>query len=294
MERSEACSFWGLSMQSLTQPMRTLPLAAIFITSLLRTACLADTVPVVPIPEPATYEVILNTPAGVQTQIGNSPESLTYSSTPTASLPFAAASAQAGPNDLGVYSGVGSISNGMAAGGAISAEALATDTLYLKDAPTTGYLSVAISVLGYNLNDATVGGAPDSFRILSPMHSIESLLGSGLIAVPQSPPLVVAEQFLEFRGFRYLLCLMFSLPTTPPYSGRNLRAPISAKPMGPPRAAHKAFSSIRLPSIRSPWRTQTVALSQEPQSLLLLELTTTPPRWGLRLSHQAFCCSGRA
>ena len=150
--------------------------------SLLSSSCLADTMSY----QPATYEVILNTPGGVQTQIGNSAVSLQYSSTPTASLPFAAASAHAGPNDLGVYSGIGSISNGPvpgnivgAAGGDIEANAYATDMLYLTGAPTKGYLSVLISVLGYNLNSTSVGSAPDSESNPESQVAFEIATGAG-------------------------------------------------------------------------------------------------------------------
>jgi hypothetical protein len=78
---------------------------------------------------------------------------LQYGNIATASLPFAVASAQAVPNDLGVYRGVGAISNDPIGGPSnnISALAYATDRLYLTGVPTEGYVLIPVSVLGYIL-----------------------------------------------------------------------------------------------------------------------------------------------
>jgi hypothetical protein len=141
--------------------IRSLIVLAAFVLS--GRACLSD-------PIPATYLVEATTPdiGKVLTQTGTSTVSLIYSSTATASLPFSAVTATAGPNHLGVYAGVGATA-GVAAGASEDAQvwAYSTDHLLLQNAPQNGYLSLLVSVLGSTLiesNGTGYGQADVQFR----------------------------------------------------------------------------------------------------------------------------------
>jgi hypothetical protein len=95
--------------------------------------------------------------------VSSSPLDAIYSSTATASLPFAAGEAIAGPNYLGVYAGAGAISDGFS-GSSDDGQSIAyaTDHLLLSaSAPQSGYLGFAVSIIGFSDLEVT-GTGPGS------------------------------------------------------------------------------------------------------------------------------------